>query len=91
MKRSEMLKLIEGLFEIAQKYPNQMNAENLLSWLDEKGMLPPRLPEDHCQALMSLYYGGFNFHQWEEDFEQDKEAVLALQRRLTRKNRSGAV
>lgn len=87
MKRSEMKELITGLFKIAEKYPNEMNAENLLSWLDEKGMRPPRLPEDHCQALLSVYYAGYTLYQWEEDFEKDPKAVEALNKRLARKKK----
>ena len=33
MKRSEVLKIIEGLFDLAPKYPNDLNAENLLATL----------------------------------------------------------
>jgi hypothetical protein len=43
MKRSEILNLIEGLFELAPKYPNDLNAENLLSNLEQLGMLPPKI------------------------------------------------
>lgn len=44
MKRSEALKLIEGLFELAPRFDNKTNAENLLSNLEELGMLPPYIP-----------------------------------------------
>lgn len=44
MKRSEILKLIEGLFELASRseFDNKTNAENLLSTLEEKGMQPSK-------------------------------------------------
>jgi hypothetical protein len=49
MKRSEVLKLIEGLFEIAPNHPNEDNAENLLSSLEQLGMLPPQIDiYDYC-------------------------------------------
>lgn len=41
MKRSEMLKIIEGLFNIASGFPNELNAENLLATLENAGMRPP--------------------------------------------------
>jgi hypothetical protein len=45
MKRSEVLKLIEGLFNIAMagnnELPSDVHAENLLCHLEEVGMLPP--------------------------------------------------
>lgn len=41
MKRSEVIKLIESLFEIAPNHDNNANAENLLCHLEELGMLPP--------------------------------------------------
>jgi hypothetical protein len=41
MKRSEMLKIIEGLFNLAPRFDNETNAENLLSTLEEIGMRPP--------------------------------------------------
>ena len=47
MKRSEVLKLIEGLFNLAtepnNEFPNDVHAENLLCNLEEIGMLPPKM------------------------------------------------
>jgi hypothetical protein len=49
MKRSEVLKLIQGLFELAPRFPNEINAENLLSHLEQLGMLPPNIDLfDYC-------------------------------------------
>lgn len=45
MERSEVIKLIEGLFEIASRHSNEDNAENLLAHLEELGMSPPPNPE----------------------------------------------
>jgi hypothetical protein len=53
MKRSEVLKLIEGLFELAPRFPNEINAENLLSHLEQLGMLPP--PEDRIWGYEKDY------------------------------------
>lgn len=47
----------------------------------ELGMRPPRLPEMHCQAIMDVYYGGYTFNMWEEDFEKDPKIVEALEKR----------
>ena len=41
MKRSEVVKLIEGLFNLALKFPNEMNAENLLCNLEHLGIIRP--------------------------------------------------
>lgn len=41
MKRSTVEKLIKNLFDAAPPNPNEMNADNLLGWLEEIGMQPP--------------------------------------------------
>lgn len=46
MKRSEMLLLVKGLFDIAPNFPSETNAENLLGHLEEAGMLPPKRYRD---------------------------------------------
>lgn len=62
------------------------DADLLLVKLENIGFRPPRLPEMNCQALMDVYHGGYNFHQWEEDFYLDKEAVGALNKRIEYSN-----
>ncbi len=57
-------------------------ADKMLLALENIGMRPPSLPEMHCQAIMDVYYGGYSFNQWEEDFEKDEKVMKALQKRL---------
>lgn len=56
-------------------------AFNILYFLEANGMKPPTLPEEYCQAIMSIYYGGYSFNQWEEEFYKDEKVVEALTRR----------
>lgn len=41
MKRSEVVKMIEGLLDIGLDFDKATRAGNLLGWLEEKGMRPP--------------------------------------------------
>lgn len=66
MKRSEMLKLIEGLYNLEiNNYPKNNDhetfAENLLCTLEEKGMLPPIEP-GRCEQDLNL-----GVPEWEEE------------------------
>lgn len=90
MRRSEairklMSKLTQTRVLTQAEYESglyQDMAERHLEFLEKDlGMRPPCLPEDHCQALMDVYYAGYTFYQWEEDFEKDVQAVAALKRR----------
>ena len=55
--------------------------DTMLKEIEALGMKPPILDEDKCQALMCVYYGGYTFYQWDEDFEKDTKAVAALTKR----------
>jgi hypothetical protein len=82
MKREEMvLKIAECLSE--PHFPDDVmkQAEAILSRLERAGMRPPQLDEDKCQALMHVYYAGYTFNQWDEEFEKDEKAVAALKLR----------
>lgn len=63
MKRSEVIKLIEGLFDIAGKFPNNINAENLLSHLEQIGMKPPLYRYEDGDL------GSYIKYQWEPENE----------------------
>lgn len=61
--------------------PSTELAEKVLTEIEVAGMMPPRLDEDKCQALMHLYYAGFTLYQWDEDFTKDEKAVAAYEKR----------
>jgi len=90
MKRSKMVEqlcepiTVEGLGNL---HLLPAEADAILGLLEQLGMKPPTLPEDHCQAILQIYYGNYTFNQWEEDFDKDTKAVDALQRRLSKKSR----
>jgi hypothetical protein len=67
MKRKEMLKIIEGLFLIANRFPAEMNAENLLSTLEDQGMLPPGWHDDSVGYIRSTGEYGFIRNEWEDE------------------------
>ncbi len=37
------------------------------------GMRPPSVSEEDKQAIMSVYYAGYTFNQWDEDLEKDEK------------------
>lgn len=87
MRRSEALLKLQRFYIVRHVMveggyitPNQFMAE-VLDYIESLGMMPPRLPEEDCQALMSIYYGGYTTHQWEEDFVKDEKAQEAKKRR----------
>ncbi len=65
MKRSEALKLIEGLFKLAPNFPAELNAENLLSHLEEIGMEPPNI------KAKTGYYENCYVNEWEPEDESN--------------------
>lgn len=67
MKRSEILKIIEGLFELAPNHSNDVNAENLLATLEDKGMLPPLRDIEVKAPATTWYYEG---HEWDNEDER---------------------
>ena len=74
MKRSEILKVIEGLYNLEmdlypKNNPSEIFAENLLCHLERKGMLPPTiisLPESYNRTEGTY---GFEVNEWEEENE----------------------
>lgn len=85
MKRSDAVSNIKAIVNNMSDFDiTTYAAENLLTKLEEMGMKPPTLPEDYCQAIMHVYYGGYSFNQWEEDIEKDERIMEAYNRRLKR-------
>lgn len=84
MKRSDMiLKLMEILVEAPEDV--EAAADQILARLEKLGMRPPAVDSDKCQALMTVYYAGYTFNQWDEDFEADVAVMEAYKRRMERK------
>lgn len=84
MKRSEMVQMLKNIVFMASQddiHFNDIEASELLNRLEHVGMKPPRLPEEYCQAIMTVYYAGFSFYQWEEDVEKDVQVMETLKRR----------
>lgn len=72
MKRSEILKVIEGLYNLElnlypKNNPSDTFAENLLCHLEDKGMLPPTITvlENQYNRQEGTY--GFEVNEWEEE------------------------
>lgn len=85
MKRTEMVQYITKLLATYDDCAlDSTTANEILEGLEQLGMVAPRLPSDHCQAIMDVYYGGYTFHQWEEDAEKDKKVMAALAKRKER-------
>ena len=87
MKRSEMVIRIAETLRLEDEVAPSMClnvAEEVLKTIEQAGMLPPRLNEDKVQAIMSIYYGGYSTHQWDEEFEKDEKVLEAYNRRLAR-------
>lgn len=99
MKRSEVVKIIaEDLCTMdqlsfqeqplpASTYEN--DADALLSKLEKMGMKPPRVSEEDAQAIMTVYYGGYSLHRWDEDLEKDEAIQGAKKRRAEFKAKQG--
>jgi len=86
MKKSDMIKLIApwGSPEIIdRKFDGSLLewAEELLAMLEKTGMKPPSVSEEDRQAILSVYYGGYSFNQWDEDLAQDEKVKEARQKR----------
>jgi hypothetical protein len=60
--------------------------EELLDFIESKGMKPPSVSEEDQQAIMSVYYGGYTFNQWDEDLEKDEKVQKMKTRRAKFKN-----
>lgn len=74
MKRSEVLKLIQGLFEVGADFDSATRAENILANLEEIGMLPPLNDSNAAyeEAARKKYAYWEPEHEWEpEDAQSD--------------------
>lgn len=88
MKRKEMVEALATKLYTEDLTPaiDKWAANDLLLFLENSGMKPPRLPEEDCQAIMHVYYGNYTFNQWEEDAEKDEAVQKAKAwRKLTRR------
>lgn len=81
MKRTEMIEIIDKILFEHELPLLQGISKEILGSLEAAGMAPPTLPGDYCQAIMHVYYGGYSFHQWEEEVEKDEKVMAALKRR----------
>lgn len=81
MKRKDaVLKLAEFLIELPEGTVSvEADADAILEFVEKKlVMRPPRLPDDECQAILQIYFAGYNLHQWEEDFAKDEKVMERL-------------
>jgi len=80
MKRDEMiLKIMEMLVHTSEDLEEAAN--DILTGLEKAGMKPPSVSEEDCQALMTVYYAGYTFNQWDEDLEKDEKVQVVKKRR----------
>lgn len=90
MKRSEAVKKLAELFEEHSNnqqykgYSHEGLADTFLQLAEQIGMKPPCLPEEYCQGIMSIYYAGYTFYQWDEDIQKDVAVMKAVERRRNR-------
>jgi hypothetical protein len=56
-------------------------AESLLNHIEFLGMKPPSVSEEDRQAIISVYYAGYTFNQWDEDLLKDEKVQAARLRR----------
>lgn len=88
MKRTDAIKTIAELFEEHcnnqqyKGYSHQGLAETFLDIVERIGMKPPRVSKEDCQAIMSVYYDGYTFYQWDEQLEADELVQKAKLRRI---------
>ncbi len=83
MRRDEFVEFMATTYKrlaVLRPTPEQL-MDMLLKAMEERGVKPPTLSHDKCQAIMDVYYAGYTFNQWDEDFEKDEKANLALKRR----------
>jgi len=90
MKRTDMVRVLQKAIRKFHFEPTYFEADRLLKALEEAGMKPPCLPSEDCQALSSVYYGGYTVNQWEEDFAKDKKAQEVKTRRKAARERRKA-
>lgn len=86
MKRNEMLEYIRELLRpVTMSTYNEENlnklANDFLTNIEKKGMKPPSVSEEDCQALMHVYMAGYTFNQWDEELAKDEK----VQEHKTRK------
>lgn len=82
MRRNEMILKIQ--LELACEVEE---AEAILNVVEKLGMKPPRVSEEDVQAIISVYYGGYSYNQWDEELEKDTAVQAARERRRSRKIR----
>lgn len=90
MKRKEMSNIIQSVFARkcgAMKFPCVVDelCDDILEAIEEAGMAPPQVDVETRHAIMSVYYGGYTFHQWDEDVEQNEKVQAAKKRRAEAK------
>lgn len=84
MKRDEMIAL---LVKDSDGKHSENTVKEILFLAEKYGMLPPSVDEDKCQAIMDIYYAGYTFNQWDEDYGKDDKVMAAYKRRMERKNK----
>lgn len=89
MFKKDALEQIKKHFFSETNKNSAAEAELMLKFFtDVLKMKPPTLPEDHCQALTSIYIDGHSYNQWEEDFMKDEKATRELFKIQARKRNS---
>ena len=79
MKRTDM---VTYLAKLLKTYDNgEVDADEVLAGLENMGMRAPRLDEDRVQALYHIYVD-CPINMWDEEFEADKKAVEAYNKRM---------
>jgi hypothetical protein len=66
MKRSEVLKLIQGLFEVSADFDSATRAENLLANLEEVGMRAPAVKKVTFRDIDGWLYSD-SYYDWEPE------------------------
>ncbi len=68
MKRSEMIDYLTALLELprSEQISNKALAEEILTALEVKGMVPPEIETEHYDRANCEY---FRVHEWEEETE----------------------
>lgn len=78
MRKTEALAKIKEYLEINA---GQLVPEQILAIVENLGMKPPSVDELKRQAIVDVYYAGYTFNQWDEDFEKDEKVMEAYKRR----------
>jgi hypothetical protein len=86
MKRADALfffqRAIDNYLSSCHGAPDTADmAKHILKEAEDIGMKPPCLPDEDCQAITQVYYGGYTFYQWEEDYVKDEKVAEAKRKR----------